>query len=89
MSVKNELIDFSDMSGGKNSAFPKHAIAKNQVSDTINALHEAIGISYAPGYLGVDVTYYSTYDEIQDSISSLYDEIQDTVNAVDEIQVTT
>jgi hypothetical protein len=53
MGVRNELIDFSDMSGGKNSAFPKHAIAKNQVVDTLNALHEAMGISRAPGYCGI------------------------------------
>lgn len=56
MPIKNESIDFSDISGGKNSAFPRHAIAPNQVVDTLNALHEAIGLSRAPGYLGIKTT---------------------------------
>lgn len=53
MSIKDLVLDFSDMSGGKNSAFPRHALAKNQVADTLNAVHEAIGTSRAPGYVGL------------------------------------
>jgi hypothetical protein len=53
MPIKNEALDFSDMSGGKNSAFPRHALAKNQVSDTLNAIHHTIGTSRAPGYSGL------------------------------------
>ncbi len=56
MSIKNEFIDFSDMSGGKNSAFPRHALANNQVADTINAIHEVIGTTYAPGYAGLSAS---------------------------------
>jgi hypothetical protein len=50
MSIKNEKIDFSDMSGGKNSRSPRHALLPNQVVDTVNALHEDVGCSLAPGY---------------------------------------
>jgi hypothetical protein len=50
------VIDFSDMSGGKNNTYPAHAIAQNQVSETLNAMHEKIGISRAPGYRGVTET---------------------------------
>jgi hypothetical protein len=56
LSIKNESIDFSDISGGKNSAFPRHAIANNQCALTLNALHETIGTSRAPGYKGIDTT---------------------------------
>jgi hypothetical protein len=58
MSIKNSAIDFSDMSGGKNSAFPCHALAEDQVADTLNLLHEAIGVSRAPGYLGIQSTAF-------------------------------
>lgn len=70
MSVKNEMIDFSDMSGGKNSAFPKHAIAKNQVTETLNAIHEVVGISRAPGYSGI--TPYVNTDVLCAMIIYLY-----------------
>lgn len=53
MPVSNQSIDFSDFSGGKNSAFPAHALAENQVVDTLNLIHEMIGISRAPGYCGI------------------------------------
>jgi hypothetical protein len=53
MPIKNTFIDFSDMSGGQNNAFPRHAIAENQVAITLNAIHEAIGTSRAPGYAGL------------------------------------
>ena len=56
MPIKFSGIDFSDFSGGKNSAFPRHAIADNQACDTLNALHEAIGASRAPGYIGAKTT---------------------------------
>lgn len=52
--MKEIVVDFSDMSGGKNSAYPAHALAVNQVVDTLNALHERIGVSRAPGFRGVD-----------------------------------
>jgi hypothetical protein len=54
--IKNKFIDFSDMSGGKNSAFPRHALAENQVAETINAIHHPIGTSRAPGYTGLAAT---------------------------------
>jgi hypothetical protein len=53
MALKQEFIDFSDMSGGKNSAFPAHAIAANQVVETINLIHERVGITRSPGYMGL------------------------------------
>jgi hypothetical protein len=53
MSIKNTGIDWSDMSGGKNSAFPRHAVAKNQVCDTLNLIHEKMGVSRAPGFRGI------------------------------------
>ena len=56
MSIKDELIDFSDCSAGKNSAFPRHALQSNQVVDTLNVLHESVGISRAPGYRGITDT---------------------------------
>ena len=37
----------------KRQAFPPHALAQNQVVKTLNALHEKIGISRAPGYAGI------------------------------------
>ena len=55
MSIRDRSLDFSDMSGGKNSVYPRHAIAQNQVSETINLIHEKIGVSRAPGYIGLDV----------------------------------
>jgi hypothetical protein len=61
-------IDFSDFSGGKNNAFPRHALEENQCADTLNAIHEKIGLSRAPGYVGItkDVfvpeTFTITYD---------------------------
>lgn len=54
--VKNKFIDFSDMSGGKNSAFPRHALADNQVAETLNAIHHPIGTSRAPGYTGISAS---------------------------------
>jgi hypothetical protein len=57
MSIVTKGIDFSDMSGGKNSVYPKHAIAENQVAQTLNAIHEKIGISRAPGYVGITPLY--------------------------------
>lgn len=56
MPVKQLRIDFSDMSGGKNSAFPKHALADNQVANTLNSVHEPLGASRAPGYKGEAAT---------------------------------
>jgi hypothetical protein len=56
MPIKDEKLDFSDMSGGKNSAFPRHGIQRNQVVDTLNALHEAVGVSRAPGVVGIATT---------------------------------
>lgn len=56
MAEKNIPLDFSDMSGGKNSAFPRHAVGANQCVDTLNAMHEMIGISRAPGYQGLTTT---------------------------------
>lgn len=56
MGVRDLVVDFSDMSGGKNSAFPAHAINDNQVADTKNLIHEAIGLSRAPGYTGIKST---------------------------------
>jgi hypothetical protein len=56
MPIKNQPFDFSDMSGGKNSALPRHAIAENQVADTLNCLHESIGVSRAPGYIGISAS---------------------------------
>jgi hypothetical protein len=56
MPIKNEVIDFSDLSGGKNNAFPRHAIDKNQCSESLNAIHEIIGESRAPGYKGLTTT---------------------------------
>jgi hypothetical protein len=53
MGAKPEFIDFSNMSGGKNNAFPPHAIAKNQLVDSINLIHEKIGCTRAPGYFGI------------------------------------
>lgn len=51
-------IDFDDMSGGKNTAFPRHAIDKNQVTESINAILERKGFSRAPGYVGISpITY--------------------------------
>jgi hypothetical protein len=41
------------MSGGKNNAFPRHALEENQCADTLNAIHEKIGLSRAPGYCGI------------------------------------
>jgi hypothetical protein len=55
MSIKDKSLDFSDCSGGKNSVYPRHALAINQVSETINLIHEKIGLSRAPGYTGLDV----------------------------------
>ena len=55
MPIKNASLDFSDMSGGKNSVYPRHAIAQNQVSETVNLIHEKIGASRAPGYIGLAV----------------------------------
>ncbi len=49
-------IDFSDWSGGKNSTDPQHALRPNQVRDTINLIHEKIGGSRAPGYIGISTT---------------------------------
>jgi hypothetical protein len=55
MSIRNKIVDFSDWSGGKNSAFPIHSLAENEVVDTVNLIHEKIGGSRAPGYKGVSV----------------------------------
>jgi hypothetical protein len=53
MPVQNMILDFSDQSGGKNNAQPRHAIGDNQCADTINLIHERLGVVRAPGFKGV------------------------------------
>jgi hypothetical protein len=49
-------INFADMTGGVATAYPAHAIADNQVFDTLNAVFEKYGCSRAPGYVGIKTT---------------------------------
>lgn len=56
MGEKQKGLDFSDMSGGKNSVDPQHALAKNEVRESKNIIHEKIGCSRAPGYRGISST---------------------------------
>ncbi|MCW8966097.1 MAG: hypothetical protein OQK82_05365, partial [Candidatus Pacearchaeota archaeon] len=48
------------MSGGKNTTDPPHAVLDNQVCDTLNLLHENVGLSRAPGYLGINTDSIGT-----------------------------
>jgi hypothetical protein len=57
--VKNLALDFSDMSGGKNSRAPKHALPGNEVANTLNAIHLDRGAQRAPGYAGLAATLLS------------------------------
>jgi hypothetical protein len=49
---KNIAVDAADISGGLATAYPPHSIAKNQVSDILNALIEKRGWSRSPAYKG-------------------------------------
>ena len=81
MSIRDKSLDFSDMSGGKNSVYPRHAIAENQVSETINLIHEKIGVSRAPGYIGLDVSaLFST--PVRGTWNYIHDDGTETLIAV-------
>lgn len=53
---KDIVVDFSDMSGGKNNSRPQNAINAGQVAECMNAIVEQRGFSRAPGYLGLKST---------------------------------
>jgi hypothetical protein len=61
MAVRDMFLDFSDVSGGKNSAMPRHAVGQNQCVDTINLIHERLGVTRAPGFKGVTDTQQFDY----------------------------
>jgi hypothetical protein len=50
------LLDFSDMSGGKNSARLPNAIGKNQVADCSDVILEQRGFIAAPAHVGLSDT---------------------------------
>lgn len=52
----NDVLDFSDISGGKNNSRPQNAIGDNQVYDCMNAIIERIGYTRAPGRVGIDTS---------------------------------
>lgn len=55
--TKSAMVDFTDVSGGKNNVYPEHALNDNQCVDTLNLIHEATGgVSRAPGYSGIPTT---------------------------------
>jgi hypothetical protein len=56
MGVQIKGLDFSDMSGGRCTAFPPHALQGNQCQESINFIHETIGLTKSPGYSGLDPT---------------------------------
>jgi hypothetical protein len=56
MGVEKKAVDFSEMSGGKNNNFPRHALAENQVYDCLNAMFLSKGTVRAPGYRGIATT---------------------------------
>lgn len=86
MGVRDLVVDFSDMSGGKNSAFPAHAINENQVADTKNLIHEAIGLSRAPGYLGIKPT--AVFDAVSTGMFTyLHDDGSETMISVSDGKV--
>jgi len=53
---KEELLDFSDMSGGKNNARLPNAIGKNQVADCVDLILEQRGFIAAPAHVGLSAT---------------------------------
>lgn len=54
MGVQVKGLDFSDMSGGRCTAFPPHALLPNQCQESINFIHETVGLTKSPGYSGLD-----------------------------------